>query len=101
MGLSFNKESHQVFFAQIFFPSFPMSRSSRSALNAKLNAALISREERRIRRRLPDPNTSPSSSSSSNNIPSLTDFTSNDYLSLCTSSHLRHLFLSKLRDAPD
>ncbi|RDB26394.1 putative 8-amino-7-oxononanoate synthase [Hypsizygus marmoreus] len=65
-----------------------------SALTTKLNAALVSRDERKIRRRLPDPNTSSSNST-------LIDFNSNDYLSLSTSELLRKRFLKKLNDAPD
>lgn len=66
---------------------------SDSTLRIKLEAALTSRDNRWIRRRLPDPAialTSP-----------LTDFTSNDYLSLSSSQHLRSLFLNKLSIAPD
>lgn len=58
-----------------------------------MNEALLSREKRSIRRRLPDPSTSSSTA--------LVDFNSNDYLSLSTSLHLRALFLSKLTQAPD
>jgi 8-amino-7-oxononanoate synthase len=61
-----------------------------SSLNSKLTSALISREERCIRRRLPDPIVS-----------TLIDFNSNDYLSLSSSPVLRNLFLSKLNCAPD
>ncbi|KAF8626598.1 hypothetical protein AX17_006516 [Amanita inopinata Kibby_2008] len=64
---------------------------SSSPLAAKLQAALISRDARQIRRRLPDPSTS---------TPSLADFNSNDYLSLSTSSPLRSLYLQKLSQAP-
>ncbi|KAH7928304.1 PLP-dependent transferase, partial [Leucogyrophana mollusca] len=67
-----------------------------STLNDKLRAALKSREERHILRRLPDPTPGPSPTSSS----PLTDFTSNDYLSLSSSPHLRRLFLAKLSSAP-
>jgi len=62
-----------------------------SPLSAKLAAALISREERSIRRRLPPP--SPSSN--------LVDFSSNDYLSLASSPTFRSNFLSRLHAAPD
>lgn len=62
----------------------------RSSLETALHAALASRDERWIRRRLPDPNTA-----------LLTDFTSNDYLSLSNSSVLRSHFLAKLSEAPD
>ncbi|KAG1895961.1 PLP-dependent transferase [Suillus fuscotomentosus] len=62
-----------------------------SSLNDKLAAALSSREKRRIRRRLPV--------SASPVLPSA-DFTSNDYLSLATSSTLRTAFQSALSTAP-
>ncbi|PPQ63215.1 hypothetical protein CVT24_005675 [Panaeolus cyanescens] len=68
-----------------------------SALESKLLKALASRDERWIRRRLPDPNTSPSSTS----IHQLVDFNSNDYLSLTKSSALRDLVLKRLSEAPD
>lgn len=68
--------------------------SEDSSLNAKLRAALASRDERWIRRRLPDPNTSSSGSP-------LIDFNSNDYLSLSSSQVLRNRFLQKLSEAPD
>ena len=64
-----------------------------ASLDAKLCAALASRDERRIRRRLPDPNT-PSTLG-------LIDFNSNDYLSLSSSHILRNRYLTKLADAPD
>lgn len=66
----------------------------KSSLGAHLSAALDSRDQRWIRRRLPDPSTSASDSS-------LIDFNSNDYLSLSHSSTLRELFIRKLRNAPD
>lgn len=66
----------------------------KTSLDINLGAALASRDERWIRRRLPDPSTS------SSNSP-LTDFNSNDYLSLSTSLTLRNLFLEKLQNAPD
>ncbi|KAF9536870.1 PLP-dependent transferase, partial [Agrocybe pediades] len=66
----------------------------KGALGSRIQAALSSRDERWIRRRLPDPNTSSSSSP-------LIDFNSNDYLSLANSSKLRSLFLEKLAAAPD
>jgi len=70
------------------------STSMRDAsLDAKLCSALASRDERRIRRRLPDPNTA--------STVDLIDFTSNDYLSLSSSHVLRNLLLTKLADAPD
>ncbi|EKM77900.1 hypothetical protein AGABI1DRAFT_76236 [Agaricus bisporus var. burnettii JB137-S8] len=69
--------------------------SPHSALAQKLQSALDSREIRSIRRRLPDP--VPASALSS----PLTDFTSNDYLSLSSSNHLRSCFLTKLSSAPD
>ena len=65
-----------------------------SALEAALASALTSREQRWIRRRLPD------SETSSSNSP-LIDFNSNDYLSLSRSSVLRDHFLKKLSEAPD
>jgi 8-amino-7-oxononanoate synthase len=65
-----------------------------TSLEAQLISALHSREERSIRRRLPEPSTF---SSSSGPI----DFSSNDYLSLASSPTLRDVFLKKLRDAPD
>ncbi|KDQ24796.1 hypothetical protein PLEOSDRAFT_33042 [Pleurotus ostreatus PC15] len=65
-----------------------------SALDAKLAAALSSREQRQIRRRLPDPTSSSDSSS-------LIDFSTNDYLSFSSSPMLRDRFLSVLSEAPD
>jgi len=67
-----------------------------SALEAKLAGALASREQRLIRRRLPDPveSTGPAGSP-------LVDFNSNDYLSLSKSRALRTHFLQKLSEAPD
>lgn len=65
------------------------------SLDAKLAAALFSREQRQIRRRLPDPVTS------SSEAKTVIDFNSNDYLSLSSSSALRRLFLTKLAQAPD
>jgi len=64
-------------------------KSTQTVLKTKLETALTSRDKRHIRRRLPD-------------IPpyELTDFASNDYLSLSTSQHLRTHFLSKLSTAP-
>lgn len=62
-----------------------------SSLNDKLAAALASREKRHIRRRLPV--------SASPVLPSA-DFTSNDYLSLATSSTLRTAFQHALSAAP-
>ncbi|KAF7298946.1 Aminotran-1-2 domain-containing protein [Mycena indigotica] len=67
-----------------------------SSLEAHLLAALQSREERGIRRRLPEP-TSLSSSLRAN----LVDFSSNDYLSLATSPILRKNFVQKLQSSPD
>jgi 8-amino-7-oxononanoate synthase len=93
---------------------------SESALTQKLSAALASREERNIRRRLPDPSLS-LSPSTSRTIPgvSLTDaaitatisptpppdsspvdFSSNDYLSLSTSPVLRARVLAALNSSP-
>ncbi|KXN84371.1 8-amino-7-oxononanoate synthase [Leucoagaricus sp. SymC.cos] len=68
---------------------------SDSALRRKLESALVSRDNRWIRRRLPDPATASALTSP------LTDFTSNDYLSLSSSRHLRSHFLNKLSTAPD
>ncbi|KAK0497232.1 pyridoxal phosphate-dependent transferase [Armillaria luteobubalina] len=65
----------------------------RSALDKQLLAALKSRDERLIRRRLPDPSSSTSST--------LIDFNTNDYLSLASSPVLRRRFLEKLQKAPD
>jgi 8-amino-7-oxononanoate synthase len=64
-----------------------------SSLDAKLTAALKSRDARHIRRRLPDPITLADSN--------LIDFNSNDYLSLSRSPVLRDVFFSKLQCAPD
>lgn len=64
-----------------------------SALDRQLLAALKSRDERLIRRRLPDPTSSTTST--------LIDFNTNDYLSLASSPVLRRRFLEKLQDAPD
>lgn len=62
-----------------------------ASLSEKLSAALTSRERRLVRRRLPEP-------------PSDTfreiDFTSNDYLSLSTSTVLRESVLSALAASP-
>ncbi|KAJ7264862.1 pyridoxal phosphate-dependent transferase [Mycena haematopus] len=75
-----------------------MTRGLRSiaetSLEAQLISALHSRDERSIRRRLPEPSSFSSSLG-------LVDFNSNDYLSLASSSVLRDNFLNKLRDAPD
>lgn len=59
-------------------------------LDVKLAAALKSREERQIRRRLSDPKSDED----------LVDFHTNDYLSLATSQDLRSRFLQKLQTAP-
>ncbi|KDR78610.1 hypothetical protein GALMADRAFT_63676 [Galerina marginata CBS 339.88] len=71
--------------------------NGKSALETRLQAALASREERWIRRRLPDPALSTSSTHPS----PLADFTSNDYLSLSASSKLRTHLLQRLSTAPD
>ncbi|KAJ6531071.1 pyridoxal phosphate-dependent transferase [Mycena capillaripes] len=75
-----------------------MKKSLRSiaetSLEAQLISALHSRDERAIRRRLPEP-------SSLSSPTGLIDFNSNDYLSLASSRTLRDVFLNKLRDAPD
>ncbi|KAJ7481037.1 pyridoxal phosphate-dependent transferase [Mycena galericulata] len=65
-----------------------------TTLEAQMLSALDSRENRSIRRRLPEPSTLSSPSE-------LVDFNSNDYLSLATSPALRRVFLTKLRSAPD
>ncbi|KAI0791196.1 PLP-dependent transferase [Abortiporus biennis] len=62
-----------------------------SALDSKLKAALDSREQRQIRRRLADPSQDEG----------LVDFHTNDYLSLCHSTDLRNRFLKKLQSSPD
>jgi 8-amino-7-oxononanoate synthase len=64
-----------------------------SALAAKLEAALASRDARHIRRRLPEP--------SSASAPPYVDFSSNDYLSLASSPALRARLLAALHAAPD
>lgn len=63
--------------------------SSTSSLTTRLSFALSSRKDRQILRRLPSDSTK-----------HLIDFTSNDYLSLSTSSRLRQLFLKKISSAP-
>jgi 8-amino-7-oxononanoate synthase len=88
---------------------------SESALVQKLAAALASREERNIRRRLPDSSLSLSPSTSRTiSDPAITaainptrppdsspvDFSSNDYLSLSTSPLLRARVLSALHESP-
>ncbi|GBE90109.1 predicted protein [Sparassis crispa] len=60
------------------------------SLDAKLHAALQSREQRRICRRLPDAAADDG----------LADFSTNDYLSLAISEDLRARFLRKLQSAP-
>ena len=93
---------------------------SESALAQKLSAALVSREDRNIRRRLPDPSLS-LSPSTSRTIYDVTitdaattaaisptprphsapaDFSSNDYLSLSTSLLLRARVLASLHSSP-
>lgn len=69
---------------------------SRTALEIKIQKALEHREQSARRRRLPDPNNSPSSAGSA-----LIDFNSSDYLSLSTSRTLRNHFLRQLSEAPD
>lgn len=61
-----------------------------SSLAGQIQAALASREDRLIRRSLPDPAES-----------QLVDFNSNDYLSLSQYPPLRSHFLSKLQSAPN
>jgi 8-amino-7-oxononanoate synthase len=68
----------------------------RTALGIQIQNALEHRERSARRRRLPDPNNSPSSAGSA-----LIDFNSNDYLSLSTSRVLRTHLLQQLADAPD
>src|ERR1700683_5403283 len=60
-----------------------------SSLAGQMKASLASREDRLIRRSLPDPAES-----------QLIDFNSNDYLSLSQYAPLRSHFLSKLHSAP-
>jgi len=67
-----------------------------STLEKKIQEALDHREQSARRRRLPDPNNSPSSVGSA-----LVDFNSNDYLSLSTSRTLRDHLLRRLTEAPD
>lgn len=62
-----------------------------TSLEAKLEAALRSRDERLIRRRLSDPDSDAG----------LVDFHTNDYLSLSHSPDLRSRFLAKLEKAPE
>ncbi|KAF9223229.1 PLP-dependent transferase [Gyrodon lividus] len=62
-----------------------------SSLSKKLTAALKSRDDRLIRRRLPEPTPT---------MHTKIDFTSNDYLSLSTSPALRNAVLSALSSAP-
>jgi 8-amino-7-oxononanoate synthase len=61
-----------------------------SSLAGQMKVALASREDRHIRRSLPDPAES-----------QLIDFNSNDYLSLSQYAPLRSQFLSKLQLAPN
>jgi 8-amino-7-oxononanoate synthase len=76
---------------------------SMSPLTQKLTAALASREDRNIRRRLPSPSLSLSSNTRPNSTsptPAPADFSSNDYLSLATSPLLRARVLAALHAAP-
>ncbi|THV00709.1 PLP-dependent transferase [Dendrothele bispora CBS 962.96] len=66
------------------------------ALNSALASALASREKRSIRRRLPPPTPIPSIS-----VDSPVDFTSNDYLSLASSTRLRKRLLEKLASSDE
>lgn len=66
-----------------------------TTLDHQLQAALDSREERNIRRSLPEP-ISVQGSSSSHKL----DFTSNDYLGLARNPKLEQMYLSKLTEAP-
>jgi 8-amino-7-oxononanoate synthase len=68
-----------------------LGTANMTSLHAKMQAALKSREDRLIRRRLSDPNADAG----------LVDFHTNDYLSLASSPALRSHFLHKLRTAPD
>ncbi|KAF8650597.1 hypothetical protein AX16_005182 [Volvariella volvacea WC 439] len=106
-----------------------MTLPAQGALAQKLQAALNSRQQRNIRRRLPNPEisipagthqtlpatpASPSLSTPTHNAHAdgsgstngdtarnaIIDFSSNDYLSLSTSPHLRTHFLSKLASVP-
>jgi 8-amino-7-oxononanoate synthase len=61
-----------------------------SSLTSQMKAALASREDRAIRRSLPNPAES-----------RLVDFNSNDYLSLSQFAPLRSHFISKLQSAPN
>ncbi|CCL98773.1 uncharacterized protein FIBRA_00778 [Fibroporia radiculosa] len=70
---------------------YPLAARAMSSLDAKLKGALRSREQRLIRRRLPDPIADTG----------LVDFSSNDYLSLSRSPILRSRFLRKLQGASD
>lgn len=69
--------------------------SNDAAFESKLKAALASREQRGIRRRLPAP------SSARATVSTGTDFSSNDYLSLSSSAVLRQRLLDALQTAPD
>ncbi|KZV77306.1 PLP-dependent transferase [Peniophora sp. CONT] len=66
-----------------------------AALESKLKAALVSREHRGIRRRLPAPSSARATASTG------TDFSSNDYLSLSSSPLLRQRLLAALQNASD
>ncbi|EIN03997.1 PLP-dependent transferase [Punctularia strigosozonata HHB-11173 SS5] len=72
------------------------------ALERHLTKALKSREERAIKRRLPDPvpteDRTPSTDQISPRAP--LDFSSNDYLSLSTSADLRASFIRECQRAP-
>ncbi|KAF7314327.1 Aminotran-1-2 domain-containing protein [Mycena kentingensis (nom. inval.)] len=74
--------------------AWTVKTGAQTSLEAQILDALESREERDIRRRLPDP-------ISLSSRAALVDFNSNDYLSLSTSPILRETFLRKLHAAPD
>ncbi|KAI0701209.1 pyridoxal phosphate-dependent transferase [Cytidiella melzeri] len=67
------------------------SLTNMSSLEKRLTAALMSREDRLIRRRLSEPAADAG----------LIDFHTNDYLSLSQSQDLRTRFLTKLQNSPD
>ena len=69
------------------------SASKMSALDARLKPALDSRRSRNILREVPD-------STVLRHRPRQTDFSSNDYLSLSTSSKLKQSFVNKIVSLP-
>ncbi|KAG6905332.1 hypothetical protein DXG01_003395 [Tephrocybe rancida] len=68
---------------------------SKNSLNAKLTAALASREKQKILRQSPSTDTAVSS------VSPLIDFSSGDYLSFAVSQRLRNNFVQRLTNAPD